>query len=104
MLTKQERVTFYKSNEWKVVRKLALTRDNYECQECKRNGKVLIDQAPSLVTKRKRLDVDHVKDLERYPELGLELNNLETLCIKCHNQKHNRFIKKENKWATDEKW
>ncbi|WP_191070574.1 HNH endonuclease, partial [Staphylococcus aureus] len=32
-----------------------------------------------------------------------DLNNLETLCIKCHNKKEKRFIKKENKWK-DEKW
>lgn len=103
MLTKQERLKFYKSKEWRAVREYVLQRDNYECQECKRNGKVLTNKEESLRDKHKRLDVDHIKDLEHHPELALEPENLETLCIKCHNKKHNRFVKKEKKW-NDEKW
>ncbi|EAG6575944.1 HNH endonuclease, partial [Listeria monocytogenes] len=38
MLTQAERHTFYKSKEWASIRKEVLKRDNYECQECKRQG------------------------------------------------------------------
>jgi len=76
-------------------------RDNLECQECKRQGKVFTIK--SELNKRKRLDVDHIKELEDYPELCLAIENLETLCIRCHNKKHNRYQKKESKW-NDECW
>ncbi|WP_430534459.1 HNH endonuclease [Listeria rocourtiae] len=95
MLSKQERIAFYKSKEWRNVREQVLKRDNFECQECKRQGRVSTD---------KRLDVDHILELEYYPELALVLDNLETLDFECHNKKHNRFIKKENKWKNDEQW
>ncbi|WP_256089682.1 HNH endonuclease, partial [Staphylococcus aureus] len=54
-------------------------------------------------SKRKSLDVDHILSLEHHPEIAHDLNNLEKLCIKCHNKKEKRFIKKANKWK-DEKW
>ncbi|MBC1420103.1 HNH endonuclease [Listeria fleischmannii] len=93
-LSQEERLSFYKSKEWRRMREFILKRDNHECQECKRNGKVTTDE---------RLDVDHLLELEDYPELALEPTNLETKCVTCHNKKHNRFVKKENKWD-DEKW
>ncbi len=46
-------------------------------------------------SKRKSLDVDHILSLEHHPEFAHDLNNLETLCIKCHNKKEKRFIKKK---------
>ncbi|CDQ17953.1 HNH endonuclease [Halobacillus karajensis] len=101
--TKDQKRTFYKSNAWQVLRQEALVRDNYECQECKRQGKVFTDQHDP--DKHKRLDVDHKREIYTHPELALELDNLETLCIRCHNRKHNRFKfkKKKNKW-NDERW
>ncbi|EIA21413.1 HNH endonuclease [Listeria fleischmannii] len=93
-LSQEERLTFYKSKEWRQTREVILKRDKFECQECKRNGKV---------TTGERLDVDHLLELEDYPELALEPTNLETKCVTCHNKKHKRFMKKENKWD-DEKW
>lgn len=99
MMTKDERIRFYKSKEWQITRKRVLERDNYECQQCKRDGKLTTYDK----SKRKSLDVDHILSLEHHPEFAHDLNNLETLCIKCHNKKEKRFIKKENKWK-DEKW
>lgn len=93
-LSQEERSSFYKSKKWRQTREVILKRDNFECQECKRNGKV---------TTGERLDVDHLLELEDYPELALEPTNLETKCVTCHNKKHKRFMKKENKWD-DEKW
>ncbi|EFR8992811.1 HNH endonuclease, partial [Listeria monocytogenes] len=43
MLTQAECHTFYKSKAWVSIRKEVLKRDNYECQECKRQGKVFTD-------------------------------------------------------------
>ena len=96
------RLAFYSSKEWKLTRNTVRKRDNDECQECKRQGKVFTNK--SEPDKRKRLDVDHIKELEDYPELSLSMDNLETLCIRCHNKKHERYQKKINKWMDDEKW
>ncbi|MCS4800064.1 HNH endonuclease [Staphylococcus aureus] len=98
MMTKDERIRFYKSKEWQTTRKRVLERDNYECQQCKRDGKLTTYDK----SKHKSLDVDHILSLQHHPEFAHDLNNLETLCIKCHNKKEKRFIKK-NKWK-DEKW
>ncbi|MED3116599.1 HNH endonuclease, partial [Bacillus thuringiensis] len=37
--TKQQKRKFYDSGEWKSIREQVKKRDNYECQECKRNGR-----------------------------------------------------------------
>jgi len=99
-----DRKKFYKSNAWQVTRMKVLERDNYECQHCKRDGKVTIHQNSS---KHKTLDIHHIKDLVDYPELAFDQENLITLCVKCHNKEENRFQKrkpKKNKWSHDEKW
>lgn len=94
-------LAFYSTKEWRTARKIARERDNNECQECKRQGKVFTNN--NEPDKRKRLDVDHILELETHPELCLTLSNLETLCIRCHNKKHNRYQKREPKWD-DERW
>lgn len=101
--TPEQKKAFYKSAAWQRVRRNVLYRDNYECQECKRQGRVYTDQ--SEPHKHKRLDVDHIKEIEFYSELSLQESNCEVLCIKCHNRKHDRFqyVRKKNKWD-DERW
>ncbi|PEA54499.1 alpha/beta hydrolase [Bacillus pseudomycoides] len=106
--TKQQKRKFYDSVEWKRLREEVKNRDNYECQECKRNGRVRIDTNEySKHARRKKIQlvVHHIKELEHHPELALEKDNLETVCVDCHNKEHGRmFEKKQNKWKHDEKW
>lgn len=106
--TKQQKRNFYDSLEWKGTRERVKKRDNYECQECKRNGRVQTDTneySKSAKRKKIQLVVHHKKELEDYPELALDEDNLETSCVKCHNKEHKRtFTKKPNKWEHDEKW
>jgi 5-methylcytosine-specific restriction enzyme A len=105
--TRQQKRKFYDSPDWKQLREEVKQRDNYECQECKRQGKVFIDTYEySEKAKRKKIKlvVDHMKELEDHPELALDIDNLETLCVMCHNKKHGRsFEYKSPKW-NDEKW
>lgn len=105
--TRQQKRKFYDIPEWKEVREEVKKRDNYECQECKRQGKVFIDTYEfSNKAKRKKIKLvaDHIKELEDHPELALDMNNLETLCVRCHNIKHGRiFQPQEPKW-NDENW
>lgn len=64
---------FYRSQAWKNLRKAALIRDHYLCRRCKR---------------RAANTVHHVLPREEYPERSLDLDNLESLCARCHNQEH----------------
>lgn len=107
--TKEQKRKFYNSREWRAMREAIKCRDNYECQECKRNGRVSIDMNELNKNDRKKiaLVVDHIKPLEDYPELALDPDNLETLCVSCHNKKHGRYFTwfkpKKPKWD-DERW
>ncbi|TYR75573.1 HNH endonuclease [Rossellomorea vietnamensis] len=105
--TIEQKRKFYDGQEWKKLREHIKKRDNHECQECKRQGRVKIDMNEySEKAKRKKiaLVVHHIKELEHHPELALDEDNLETVCVDCHNHEHGRvFEKKENKWE-DERW
>ncbi|HGW6356906.1 TPA: HNH endonuclease, partial [Escherichia coli] len=61
--TKATRHVFYNSPEWKELRLEAIARDNEECQWCKSEGKVT----------KTNLEVDHIKELEFYPEFALDI-------------------------------
>lgn len=103
--TPEQRKRFYRSSAWQQLRQQALKRDNYECQWCKREGKVTVD---SIKTPGQRkeivLNVDHKYGIEDYPQLALVLENLETLCVYHHNVKEGRIFKqKKPKWD-DERW
>lgn len=106
--TKEAKRKFYDSREWKQLREEVKRRDNYECQECKRNGLVKIDTNEySEKARRKKIQlvVHHKQELEEHPELALEIDNLETLCVECHNREHGRtFERNVNKWEHDERW
>lgn len=98
--TKGDRAKFYASKEWQAIRQEALERDNRECQWCKEKGKV-------TTRSHEILEVDHIKELEDYPEYSTELWNLRTLCKECHNKRHNRFgynPESKKKFFNDERW
>lgn len=82
----QEARSFYKSKAWEKVRRLVLIRDNYLCQSCLIDKKII-----------KADVVHHIKELKDYPELGLEMTNLISWCHSCHNRHH----KLGNKTETD---
>lgn len=106
--TDAEKKSFYNSGDWNLLRLEALKRDNYECQECKRLGFVHVDSKKEEGKRKSvELNVHHIKEIENHPELALELDNLETLCLGCHNKMHPEKgfqPQKENKWAHDERW
>ena len=86
---------FYVCGEWKKKREEILSRDNYDCQRCKRNH-----EASTATT------VHHIKHLKDYPELAFDDDNLESLCSDCHNLEHPEKFKeyiKSKRW-NDEKW
>lgn len=71
-----------RNKRWQAVRKLALKRDGYLCQESARYGKVVDANV-----------VHHVWPAEDYPEYAYELWNLLSLCQAQHDAMHDRVTR-----------
>lgn len=69
---------FYSSDAWRVVRYDALRRSHGICECC---------GAPPA--RGRPLHVDHIKPRSRFPDLALELSNLQVLCSDCNLGKGN---------------
>ena len=72
--------SFYESPAWRMVRFEALKASNGSCCMCGRNP---IDNGV-------KLHVDHIKPRSYFPELSLDINNLQVLCADCNIGKSNR--------------
>ena len=68
---------FYGSGKWQRLRAAILRRDKYQCQMCKRYGRI-----------KEAKDVHHIKFLEDHPELAPDPDNLISLCRSCHREIH----------------
>lgn len=68
---------FYSSSEWQRARAVAIERDNHLCQRCLKAGTL----------KRAEL-VHHKVEVKDDWSQRLALDNLESLCHKCHNKHH----------------
>lgn len=77
----KEYVSFYKSAAWRHTREEVLTRDYSTCVRCGLEGNI----------------VDHIVPSEDDWEDRLNIDNLETLCQRCHNLKTRREWVKKNK-------
>ena len=71
---------FYDSPEWQRLRYQALELYGARCMACGRTAKNGVF-----------LHVDHIKPRSRYPELALDINNLQVLCHECNLGKSNIY-------------
>lgn len=69
--------SFYDSPKWRRKRNAILRRDHYQCQLCKRFGRI----TPAKL-------VHHKLELSEYPELAFDDDNLVSVCQACHNKLH----------------
>ena len=67
----------YNDKKWKAKSKAILRRDNYECRECRKYGRI-----------RTATTVHHIKHVDEFPELAFDNDNLISLCSACHNKQH----------------
>lgn len=88
---KQKR-KFYDSGEWKQLREKIKKRDNYECQECKRHGRVSIDTnefSESAKRKKIQLVVHHINwmkiTLRLFVLIAITKNTAGTFVVKKLN-------------------
>lgn len=70
--TASDRIRFERSQEWAEVRKQVLATHKLECVECGATD---------------RLQVDHKKPKSKFPELALDIGNLQLLCWPCNRAK-----------------
>lgn len=78
---------FYTSGPWLRIRDLALRRDRGYCVWCRRAGRTARDAHGRRVPVRATL-VHHVKPRSERPDLELVLDNLVSLCARCHDEAH----------------
>lgn len=76
--TKVTTDSFLESYEWRRVRMIVLKRDGARCRCC---GATPADGV--------RVHVDHIKPRKLFPNLALDLNNLQVLCEVCNHGKGN---------------
>jgi 5-methylcytosine-specific restriction endonuclease McrA len=71
---------FFGSREWLELRYSVLRKSSWKCMSCNRDRKDGI-----------KLHVDHIKPRSKYPELALDINNLQVLCEDCNVGKSNKY-------------
>lgn len=76
--SKEKRGGFYDTNKWTRLRYMALKEHGAACQCCGATRKDGV-----------KMHVDHIKPRSKYPELELELTNLQVLCEPCNMGKLN---------------
>ena len=69
---------FYQSKAWRLIRSVAVRRDNGRCREC---GRAVTGRAAH---------VDHIQSRRTHPELAYNIDNLRLLCVQCHMRKGSR--------------
>ena len=110
-MTDKESKKFYNSKLWKNKRITILNRDKHECQDCKKRLEDAVKNNTYLSPEDRKIrraeEVHHIKELKEYPELGLDDDNLISLCATCHNVRHGRTVKHFNvkkQRVTEERW
>ena len=67
---------FYKSKSWRRISKIYMESKHYICERC---------GSPATICHHKRyITPGNIGD----PNITLNVNNLECLCIDCHNREH----------------
>lgn len=105
---------FYQSAEWVKTAGKVAKLDNYECQRCKREGRVTTRGMLGPEGKPLQMSAHHKKEVKHHPQLALSIfykdgdgklrRNIEYLCETCHNKTHHKFEKKAKGFVNEEWW
>ncbi len=81
MARNKELESLYNSKEWKKIRLYKLASVDYRCERC---GGIAVEVHHKIkITPENRYNSD----------VTLNQDNLEAICIECHNEEHGRFKK-----------
>ena len=78
VLFKAQSSNFLNSIEWKSLRQIALKKYGCVCNKCGSTNNI---------------NVDHILPRKFFPELALDIKNLQPLCAKCNKFKGNKINK-----------
>lgn len=84
---------FYHTKEWKKVRQVALMRDGGMCQACMDRMRAGYGVKPRRATM-----VHHIIPYKERPDLALNMDNLRSLCYRCHEMEH-----PERRWGREQR-
>lgn len=83
---------FYKSKEWERCRAGYIKYVGGLCERCLERGEIV----PGLIVHHKcYLDPENIHD----PSVTLSFDNLELLCLDCHNKEH--MTKRQQRYTID---
>lgn len=71
-----EYLRFYLTYEWREIRLKVIRRDGRTCRRCL-----------TVIRRPHDLTVDHIQPRIKYPQLALDLANLQVLCRRCNSSK-----------------
>ena len=91
IMAKEFSKAFYNSEAWDRARRLALSRDNFLCQDCLNNGYITTAEEVHHISE---LTPENIND----PSITTGLNNLVSLCHNCHTARH---LKKTKRFRID---
>ena len=75
-MAKKKPIERQEASPYSIARKQAIKRDGYKCQYC---------------GSTENLTIHHVLPKWRFPEFYSDVNNLCTLCVRCHESYHRDF-------------
>ena len=76
-----EQKKFYKSNEWERCRQAYISSVGGLCERCRANGVI---NPGYIVHHKEYITPENFTD----PAVSLSFDNLEYVCLQCHNQIH----------------
>jgi len=77
----EEQRAFYKSTAWQRCRSAYISYRGGLCERCMANG---VATPGYIVHHKEYITMETLSD----PEIALSFNNLELLCLDCHNKEH----------------
>lgn len=68
----------YQADEFRMLRHMVFLRDGEVCAKCGTKS-----------AKNNWLEIDHIKPVSKYPDLAMDIDNLQVLCRNCNRLKSN---------------
>ncbi len=110
LIGKDKMYLFYKNKLWIKLKDEVLKEQHYECQDCKKNGKIVNGKKEFIIQAETVHHEKYVKDFPQYALSkyitinGVKTRQLTALCNDCHNKRHKRFGYSNKKQLNKERW